>query len=1080
MKSLPMFLILAALGAPAGFAAGSPLTLVSQADPGQVSDTASGGLQLQDDFPVPPTASISADGRYAAFLSAAGNLVPGQRDVNATPRSDGQDVFLADLTAGTVTLVSHAMGLPTTSGNLSSSAAVISADGRWVVFISTATDLAPGQPTGPFTLGDQNLFLYDRVTGTTTLVAATTEVSSTIGSLGISADGHSITFDSNADLVTGANDGYSNVFLYDRVAATTRLVSHIPGAPTNGPSGAFSYDPRISADGRFILFLTDDPSVLAGQISALSAVLYDRVTDSSKLVGPANNADLSADGNYVAFSLGGTLQLYSRETGTAALVSTNFLTVNSGSQLFALNADGRFLVYVPDDGSGLAVYDRTSRSITPVGRPAGAPLFDFSIGTPVFSADGRYAVFDSADPAWVAGQVDTNTMAGGGSDVFLLDRIAGKIALVSHTATSRTTTGNGASFAPTISANGARVLHFSQATDLEQGLHDLNQRPDLFAYDTASASNQAVTRRAPALPPTSASVDSRAAAMSADGRFVACESSSYGAFSLNNQTDIFLYDRLAKTRLLVDHIRGSAVTPARGLSEGPVLSADGRYVAFFSDARNLVPGTNPSGAPTLDLFDRISGTVTFVAQAYNNQDRLSHPKPRLSADGRWLAFVSNAPDVVPGQQGSLGGNNVFLYDRTTATTLLVSHAVAGLTAAADGESYNPVLSADGRYLAFLSDASNLIPGEGPSDPSGNLAGFLYDRVTGATTLISHLRDSPLAAAAVYSDLSMSSDGRYITLLTDAVDLDPGSPPGDGLALYVYDRAAGTYQQVSFSVEFYGQAAEISADGRVVAFPGGYGVLPNTQPGLFLYDRVTRSLSLAAANDYLGAGNDTLALSGDGRYVAFASDTFGLVPALTRTAVWGGTDVYLLDRTTGSTILINQFLGSPVTTAGFAATPLLSADGQTVVFTSGVDLVPGDYNNQLDAYAFTFGGSTPGGPVTVPPCILLDTRRPADAPALRSNAARVVKAAGACGVPATATKVSVKVTTFQGTGQGNVRFYPGDLSAPSTGILRFTRGQTRAASFDLPLAANAGTLTILPFVAGNGTVGVSVEIDGYTP
>jgi hypothetical protein len=74
-----------------------------------------------------------------------------------------------------------------------------------------------------------------------------------------------------------------------------------------------------------------------------------------------------------------------------------------------------------------------------------------------------------------------------------------------------------------------------------------------------------------------------------------------------------------------------------------------------------------------------------------------------------------------------------------------------------------------------------------------------------------------------------------------------------------------------------------------------------------------------------------------------------------------------------------------------------------------------------------------------------------------------------------------VTALQPTGKGNLRFYPGDLSAPSTGILRFARGQTRDGAFDLPLAPNGtGTLTLLPFVGGNGTVGVSVEVDGYTP
>jgi hypothetical protein len=123
----------------------------------------------------------------------------------------------------------------------------------------------------------------------------------------------------------------------------------------------------------------------------------------------------------------------------------------------------------------------------------------------------------------------------------------------------------------------------------------------------------------------------------------------------------------------------------------------------------------------------------------------------------------------------------------------------------------------------------------------------------------------------------------------------------------------------------------------------------------------------------------------------------------------------------------------------------------------------------------------GGSLFAVSCTLIDTRRPADGPALRSNVARIVKATGVCGVPATAKRVTARVTAFQETGKGNVRLYPGDLSAPSAGILRFSRGQTASAVFDLPVASNgAGTLTLLPFVAGNGTAGVSVEIDGYTP
>jgi len=1077
------------LGAAAGFAAGS-VELASRIDPGQVSDTASGDFQ-RGPFPVPAAASLSADGRYAAFLSSAANLVTGQRDVNGSPGAEGQDVFLADLVTGTMTLVSHALGLPNTTGNQGSAEAAISADGRWVVFRSSATDLASGQQGRRSPFHDDDLLLYDRITGAITLVAATQQEQAYFQRLGISADGRYITYDSDAyDLIPGQQGGFSNVFLYDRVDGSTRLISHVPGSPTTGPSEAGASDARISADGRFISFLTDGGDLLPGQISTRSVVLYNRGTDTLTLVGPGElgGTDISSDGKYVAFSKGDTLALYTRETGTTAVVSTVAAGTNDGNfpRLYALSADGRFLVFSVRGGTtiGLAVYDRASRVTTPVSRPSGAPPVTRFIGAPTISADGRFIVFSSTDPAWVAGQTDTNTPlfdGSDGSDVFLLDRTAGKILLVSHAAASPTTTGNAASYSPAISANGARVLHLSQATNLAEGLHDLNQRPDLFAYDVSARSNQAVTLRAPALPSLSSPADSQATALSADGRFLAYESTTSSAF---NTQDVFLYDALAKTRLLVNHVPNSAMTPARGNSLASALSADGRYVAFYSNARNLVPGANANGAPCLFLFDRITGTVTFVARTGFSlvlQDERFLPKPRLSADGRWLAFTSDAPDVVPGQQEQVPDydptQDVFLFDRVTAKTTLVSHSAAGLTVAADSASFKPVLSADGRYLAFLSGASDLLPGE-TRDPNDGPAAYLYDGVTGTRTLLSHPRSSPLTAISVSEDLAMSSDGRYIALATTAGDLDPNAPSNGGPALYVYDRVTGAYQRVASAGYNFQQEVALSADGRMVAFAGRGGLLPGVGPGLYLYDRMTKSLSFAAEAEL---ADGRLALSGDGRYTAFASETPGLLPGLIRTPGWDGTDIYLYDRVTGTTSLVDQWQGSAVTAAGFAYGPLLSADGRRIAFTSGADLVAGDYNRQLDAYLFSLDGGTPGGPVTVPPCILFDTRRPANGPALRSNAARVVKATGLCGVPATAKRVTVKVTVFQGTGQGNVRFYPGDLAAPSSGILRFSRGQSRSATFDLPVAPNgAGTLTLLPFVGGNGTVGVSVEIDGYTP
>jgi hypothetical protein len=115
---------------------------------------------------------------------------------------------------------------------------------------------------------------------------------------------------------------------------------------------------------------------------------------------------------------------------------------------------------------------------------------------------------------------------------------------------------------------------------------------------------------------------------------------------------------------------------------------------------------------------------------------------------------------------------------------------------------------------------------------------------------------------------------------------------------------------------------------------------------------------------------------------------------------------------------------------------------------------------------------------VTPCTLLDTRRAADRPVLRSNVQRSVTVHGACGVPATAKRVVVKVTTLASSGKGNLRFYPGAVTATPSGILRFEKGATRIETFTLPVGTS-GSLTILPFVAGKGTVHAVVEVTGYS-
>jgi hypothetical protein len=183
--------------------------------------------------------------------------------------------------------------------------------------------------------------------------------------------------------------------------------------------------------------------------------------------------------------------------------------------------------------------------------------------------------------------------------------------------------------------------------------------------------------------------------------------------------------------------------------------------------------------------------------------------------------------------------------------------------------------------------------------------------------------------------------------------------------------------------------------------------------------------------------------------------------------------------TGATVLISPSRRSPGNGVD-QLPPFISADGQTVAFTStSPDLVEADFNAQEeDAFLFHTASTPPPGPVAVTPCTLLDTHRPADRPALRSNVRRSVKATGTCGVPATAKSVVMKVAALQGTGQGNLQLFPGGSTA-SAGILRFARGQTRSASFTVSVGPG-GAISILPYVAGNGTVQATVEVDAYVP
>jgi Tol biopolymer transport system component len=1063
------------MGTMTGSLAAQPVELVSRAHSTQISETGVGSERIYNE----PnslsynltTPSLSADGRYIVFLSRQTNLVAGQTDANGS-----LDVFLRDLVTGATTLVSRSMSSPAATGNLGSAQAAISADGRFVAFVSSATDLVPGQTDDGSSISDQDLLLYDRVTGAVSLAASTRSLPADFGDLAISADGRYIAFTSTAgDLVPGQRSNYANVFLHDRVEKATRLVSHVStSAATAGNEG--SSKPSISSDGRYIAFTSSATDLLPGQGDLASAFLFDRASGALTLIGPGQTAFLSADGKYVAVLGWQEIYLYQRETRQTTPLGTrrfrDFFSTNR--PIISINADGRYTAFIgtPEASpTGLYVYDRIARTFTLASRrsgstenPGGAP------DAPVISGDGRFVVFASPDHDLVPGQTD-----GSGDhrsmDVFLFDRASAATRLVSHAGDAPTLAAHGVSHAPAISANGTRVAFASMASDLTGDVKDYNEGLDVFVQDTSTGNTDAVSLHAPETPSLSQDAPSVASALSADGRFLAFESDSPhlipGQEDSNGATDVFLYDRLTRTTILASRLGGSATRTGNGPAILPVITPDGRYVGFASETSDPFPGGTGYDYD-LFLFDRITGTVTLVAPS-----AIASRPPRLpmhvSPDGRWLAFSTQADLIAPGVRDQNRLDDVFLLDRSTGTTTLVSHSSADPAMPGNRGASFPLLSDDGRHVAFLSDSTDLVPGQIDDFTTPDL--FLYDRETGKTALVSHAAGSPVTAARIYgSSFFMSADGRFLTFA------NPGDTPGTPRpSVLLYDRALGTFLTIAPS----GLSPRISADGRYVTYVRYLD--SSIPPQIYLYDRIAKSTVLvsrsSASSTGYGTGgySDTPVISADGRYVAFASSATNLVTGQTSVPGRAGLDIFLFDRIVGRTVLASHARSSLTAAAGRSVAPLISASGKQVAFTSAASLVAEDLNGLNDAYLFDAGSSS--GPTPLPACTLLDTRRRADRPVLTSNVQRAIAVRGACGVPAAAKQVVVKVTAFNPSGKGNLRFYPGAVTATPSGLLRFERGATRTETFTLPLGTD-GKLMILPFVASRGTVHVAVEVNGY--
>ncbi|MGO8927883.1 MAG: hypothetical protein ACLQU3_13485 [Limisphaerales bacterium] len=894
---------------------------------------------------------------------------------------------------------------PPAGGSGDSWTPIISPDGRYVLFASTANNLLiitndtpiPARFPAPL-----NVFLRDRTNGTTTLVSV--NLSGTAGGNGdslpvdLSTNGRYAVFESGAsDLVAGDTNNATDVFVRDLVNGTTLLVS----VSTNGQVGnGVSRSPAMTPDGRYVAFVSAANNLVADDTNGIPDVfvrdLQDHVTtlvsvgalstNTIYLAAGSEAPNISADGRFVAFYSSATNlipgvppggDVYVRDlvtgitvwasSGARAAVQATWGQTNASSFNQALSADGLLVAY----------------EASPSGATAGAILrYNLSSGltdlvhTNATVPWGRYEnIHDldmTPDGRFIAFVANANDTSGANSCIQLWDAESGISTLVSGDLSNQVPANSVCDW-PVLDDSGRFVAFASDAGNLVS--NSLTGEYHLYLRDTQTGgislldadTNGVGSSVSPAAIPR----------LSAQAGFVAfeCGDSSLVPNDSNRDSDVFVRD------LGDDHVELISARHPDLPSFSPngpswlgamPVSSDGRFIAFVSGADNLVPN-DTNGCPDVFVRDMLYGTNLLVSVATNGGSAdFASSDPAISGDGRYVAFTSSADNLVPGDTNK--AQDVFVRDLQSGTTALVSLSSAG-SGPGNGASYSPTLSSDGRYVLFRSLAGNLTLGSF----SGYENLFLRDLQRGTNYALTSSTSTSGSQVGC-----MTPDGRFVafwgviqgtaaklclwdsqlpglvyTNAVSGVQKVAVSPDGNRIAytqggpLYAVDRAANTNWTIGSVASGACSWLRFSGDGRFLAYVGP---LPYAKQ-VYLYDfqtatnmLVSRSYSPGGAGHGVSVSPD---ISADGRFVAYLSVAADIVPGDTN----GVAEVFLYDQLAGSTTLLSASRFGNASADNWSMAPVFSGDGQTLVLEScGSDLVAGDFNHSSDVFAFLLSSS----------------------------------------------------------------------------------------------------------------------------
>ncbi len=410
-------------------------------------------------------------------------------------------------------------------------------------------------------------------------------------------------------------------------------------------------------------------------------------------------------------------------------------------------------------------------------------------------------------------------------------------------------------------------------------------------------SHEIITKISPPDESINATGGSFAPTISEDGRYLTFQSDAGNlvADDTNQHTDIFVYDRQVQQlkRVSVD----SVGKEANFVSYFPKISADGRFITFQSDASNLVPHDDNL---TTDIFLHDQETAHTELISFNSntlkQGNSTSAEPDISDDGNYIVFHSDANNLF--KQDNNEQKDIFLYDRSQQKLSLISRNHLK-DKAANGPSFGAHISADNQYIVFASEASNL---SNIKDENKVTDVFVYHQDTQEITCVSVNSQGELGDKASFSPAT-SGDGRYIVFRSRATNLVPDD---DNAAddIFIHDRDTGETHLVSIGLQ--GQTANgnsfganISHDGRYITFNSDASNLTaddnNQNTDVFFHDQMTgqtHRLTLnSQADSTLAAATYAPAISNDNRWIAFESKAWNLTPNDFNEA----SDIFLYDQ-----------------------------------------------------------------------------------------------------------------------------------------------------------------------------------------